>query len=157
IVNRQSQILLLPGSRADELRRHLPVMLGALKLIRASLPASHAKTVLPNEALAQSAKSLGANVEIQIGNLPQALSGADLAIASTGTVTLECAYFGVLTVALYKSSWSNYQIGKRIVKVKWLAMPNILANEEIFPEFIQHAATPENISRAALEIGRAHV
>ena len=35
---------------------------------------------------------------------------------------------------------------------KWLAMPNILANEEIFPEFIQHAATPENISRAALEL-----
>src|SRR6266436_6771282 len=47
---------------------------------------------------------------------------------------------------------ANYQIGKRIVKVKYLAMPNLLANEEVFPEFIQDAATPENISRAALDL-----
>ena len=152
IAARKSQILLLPGSRGDELRRHLPVMLGALKLIGASLPASHAKIVLPNEALARLAKSLGANVEIQIGDVPQALAGADLAIASTGTVTMECAYFRVPTVALYKTSWSTYQMAKRIIKVKFLAMPNLLADEEIFPEFIQQAATPENISRAALDL-----
>jgi lipid-A-disaccharide synthase len=152
IADREPQILLLPGSRADELRRHLPVMLGALKLIRAGLPASIVKIVLPNEALAQLAKSLGANVEIQIGDLPQALPDADLAIAATGTVTMECAYFGVPTVALYKTSWSTYQIVKRIIKVKFLAMPNLLADEEIFPEFIQQAATPENISRAALDL-----
>ena len=77
---------------------------------------------------------------------------SSVAIASTGTVTMECAYFGVSTVALYKTSWSTYQIAKRIVKVKWLAMPNILAGSEIFPEFIQNDATPENISRAALEL-----
>ena len=52
---------------------------------------------------------------------------ADLAIASTGTVTTECAYFGVPTVAFYKTSWSTWQIAKRIVKVKYVAMPNLLA------------------------------
>ena len=154
-VNRQSQILLLPGSRADELRRHLPVMLGALKLIREKLPAAKAKMVLPDETLKQLADKLSAlpsDMEIQIGNLPQALAQADVAIASTGTVTMECAFFGVPTVTLYKTSWSTYQIGKRIVKVKWLTMPNILADEEIFPEFVQNAATPENIAAAALEL-----
>jgi lipid-A-disaccharide synthase len=152
--NHQSQILLLPGSRPDELRRHLPVMLGALKLIREKLAGCRAKMVLPNDSLAQQAKAqaLPPDVDIQIGGLPQALAEASLAIASTGTVTMECACHGVPAVTLYKTSWTTYQIGKRIVKVKWLTMPNLLANEEIFPEFIQNAATPENISRAAIEI-----
>jgi lipid-A-disaccharide synthase len=147
-------ILLLPGSRRGELQKHLPVMLGALKLIQEKLPPAKAKMVLPDESLVQLAKSLGvmANVEIQIGNLPKALTEADVAIASTGTVTMECAFFGVPTVTLYKLSWINYQIGIRIMTAKWLTMPNILADEEVYPEFLQHAATPENISRAALEL-----
>jgi lipid-A-disaccharide synthase len=65
---------------------------------------------------------------------------------------MECAFFGVPTVTLYKTSWSTYQIGKRIVKVKWLTMPNILADEEIYPEFVQGAATPGPIAGAALEL-----
>jgi lipid-A-disaccharide synthase len=152
---RPSEILLLPGSRADELRRHLPPMLGALKLIREKLPVAKAKMILPDEALKQLADKLSvlpSDTEIQIGNLPQALAEADVAIASTGTVTMECAFFGVPTVTLYKTSWSTYQIAKRIVKVKWLTMPNILADEEVFPEFVQDAATPDNIAGAALEL-----
>ena len=139
----------------SELQRHVPVMLGALKLIQEKLPASRAKMVLPDEALKQLADKLSAlpsDTEIQIGNLPQALAQADVAIASTGTVTVECAFFGVPTVTLYKTSWSTYQIAKRIVKVKWLTMPNILADEEVFPEFVQGAATPDNIAGAALEL-----
>ena len=130
-------------------------MLGALKLIREKLPAAKAKMVLPNEGLKELADRLSAppaNLEIQIGNLPQALAETDLAIASTGTVTMECAFFGVPTVTLYKTSWFNYEIAKRIVTVKWVTMPNMLADEEIFPEFIQSAATPENLARAALEL-----
>ena len=102
--------------------------------------------------LAGGLPALPPDVEIQTGNLPQALAQADLAIASTGTVTMECAFFGVPTVTLYKTSWLNYEIAKRIATVKWATMPNILANEEVYPEFIQNAATPENISRAALEL-----
>ncbi len=127
-------------------------MLGALKMIQEKLPSAKVKMVLPNQTLLQLAKSLGANVEIQIGNLPQALADADVAIASTGTVTMECAFFGVPTVTLYKTSWVTYEIAKRIVTVKSLTMSNILAGEEIYPEFVQGDATPENISRAALEL-----
>jgi lipid-A-disaccharide synthase len=65
---------------------------------------------------------------------------------------LECAYFGVLTVALYKTSLWTYWIGRRVVTVKYLAMPNLLANEPIYPEFIQHQATAANIAGAALEL-----
>lgn len=148
------QILLLPGSRIKELQRHLPVMLDSWKLIREKLPPARARIVLPDEALATQARALGVapEVEIQIGQLSDALANADLAIASTGTVTMECAFFGVPSVTLYKTSWATYELGKRIVKVKSLTMPNLLADEEVFPEFIQNAATPENISRAALEL-----
>lgn len=149
-------VLLLPGSRPDELRRHLPVMIEALRLIRAKAINLRARMVLPKEGLVQQAKALGlpVDLEVRVGGLPESLTEADLAIASTGTVTTECAYFGVPTVALYKTSWSTYQIARRIVTVKYLAMPNLLADEQVFPEFIQGAASPENIARAALEFLR---
>lgn len=145
-------VLLLPGSRTGELQRHLPVILPALKLIRAKLPDTRAKMVLPSEKLAQLAKSLGADFDIQIGNLPQALAQADVAIASTGTVTMECAFFSLPTVTLYRTSLITYEIGKRLVTVNSLTMPNLLAGEEVYPEFIQNAATPENIANTALEL-----
>ena len=149
-------ILLLPGSRAGELRRHLPVMLGALQRVQAAQAGIRAVMVLPDESRAQQARSLGlpAGLRTQVGGLPEALLPADLAIASTGTVTMECAFFGVPTVAIYKTSWTTYEIAKRIATVKWITMLNLLANEEVFPEFVQHHATPENISRAALELLR---
>ena len=149
-------VVLLPGSRPDELRRHLPVIIGAWELIYAKAPNVRARMVLPNGRLVQQAKafSLPANLEVQAGGLPDSLAEADVAIASTGTVTTECAYFGVPTVALYKTSWSTWQIARHIVKVKYAAMPNLLADEEVFPEFIQDAATPENLAHAALELLR---
>ena len=73
-------------------------------------------------------------------------------VSKTGTITMECAFFGVPTVTLYKTSWLTYQIGRRIVTVKSLTMPNLLADEAIYPEFVQDAATPENIAGAALNL-----
>ena len=155
VVSYESKILLLPGSRKSELQRHLPVMLEAVKIIQGNLPAAKVKMVLPNLRLKELADRLSAlqpGVEIQIGELPWALAEADVAIASTGTVTMECAFFGVPTVTLYKTSWLTYQIAKRIITVKSLTMPNLLAGETVYPEFVQHDVTPENLSRAALEL-----
>jgi lipid-A-disaccharide synthase len=154
-VERSKQsVLLLPGSRIGELKRHLPVMLDASKKIQSARPEVRTRMVLPNEPLAQLARagSPPAGLEIQTGNLADALAQSTIAIASTGTVTMECAFFGVPTIALYKTSWSTYQIGKRIIQVKYLAMPNLLANETIFPELIQQDATADNIARAALDL-----
>jgi lipid-A-disaccharide synthase len=53
---------------------------------------------------------------------------------------------------LYKTSWANYQLGRRIVTVPSLTMPNLLAGETVFPEFVQHHATPDNLARAALDL-----
>ena len=146
-------VVLLPGSRVKELKRHLPVMVEVAKNILASQPVT-LRMVLPSEELAETARVFTASlpqIQTQVGGLAEALSLAELAIASSGTVTMECAFFGVPTVVLYKISWPEFQIGKRIVRVKYIAMPNLLASELVFPEFIQDDATPDNLSRAALE------
>jgi lipid-A-disaccharide synthase len=147
-------LLLLPGSRDSELKRHLPVMLAVAQRIHSQCPV-FLRMVLPAERLAELAKPDSTSLpslRVQVGNLAEALAEATVATASTGTVTVECAYFGVPTVAIYKAAWSDYLIARQIVRVKHLAMPNLLAGEEIYPEFIQHKATTDNIARAALEM-----
>jgi lipid-A-disaccharide synthase len=155
-VERVPSILLLPGSRADEVRRHLPVVTGAFELLRRELPTLRGKMILPNDALAQSARAFGVpqGLELQVGGLHEALADADVALTKSGTITMECAFHGVPAVVLYIASWPEYLIAKQILTVKYLAMPNLLMADLIYPEFIQHAATPENLSRAALELLR---
>ncbi len=174
--------LLLPGSRPGELARHLPPMLDAARRIGAEVDSGFL-VVLPSESLlpafarhcrafamdraslpdtavttlAQTrnlARQVFRGLDVQVGRLPEALCAATLALASTGTVTMECAFFRVPTIALYKTSWSTYQIGKRIVTVKYLAMPNLLAGEAVYPEFVQDAATGKNLAAAALDLLR---
>jgi lipid-A-disaccharide synthase len=113
--------------------------------------------ILPNEALARSAGPFTAQapcLQVQVGGLAQALSQADLALTKSGTITLECAFFGVPAVVFYKTSPTTYLAARQIVKVKYLAMPNLLADEPLFPEFVQGAATAENLARAAIELLR---
>jgi lipid-A-disaccharide synthase len=151
-----STVVLLPGSRVDEVRRHWPVVTGAFELLRRELPSLTGKMILPTQHLADTMKAAGlpAGLEIQVGGLTGALTNADLAITKSGTVTMECAWHGVPAVVFYKTSWPTYFIGKQIVTVKYLAMPNLIADEAIYPEFVQQTATPGNIAAAALELLR---
>ena len=150
----KTSVVFLPGSRPSELKRHLPVMREVLKRMRAAIPEIRPIMVLPDR-LAHMARCIGLPAEFEVRpNLAAELREADLAIAKSGTVTLECAYFQVPTVAMYKMSALTHAIAKRIVQVEWIAMPNILANEEVFPEFVQSEATAENIASTALELLR---
>ncbi|MGH7981399.1 MAG: hypothetical protein ACREE6_18630, partial [Limisphaerales bacterium] len=136
-----------------ELKHHLPIMTGALKIIRGKMPSATAMMVLPNEEMKQLATSIAqCDLEVRAGNLPEALARADLAITKTGTVTMECAYFGAPAVTLYKKPLLGLAIALGIVTVKSLTMPNLMAGEEVYPEFIQAAATPENVASAAMAL-----
>ncbi len=150
-----ARILLLPGSRNDEVRRHLPLIAETAKRIAQSKPVEFI-AIAPDESLAEDVRAalqgLGQSCRVQVGGIADALRTADLAISKTGTVLMECALFGVPAVAFYKTSWPTYLIAKQVVKVKWISMPNILADEELFPEFVQDAATPEHLSAAALDL-----
>lgn len=148
-------VLLLPGSRRGELSRHLKAMVGAAHRILEALPGTRFRMILPTEDLRPIAGGHAAALPalaIQVGGLSESLREAALAIASTGTVTLECALFGVPTVALYKTSWPTYLVARNIVTVEFLAMPNLLAGETVFPELLQHQANPENLAREALDL-----
>ena len=147
-------VLLLPGSRKSELQQHLPVMLGALEYIQGQVPSARAKMVLPNEEMKTLALGMQSSTEIQIGHLPEALAQADVAIASTGTVTMECAFFGVPAVTIYKKSLLGLAIDLGIITVKSFTMPNLMAGEAVYPEFLAEAATPENVALAALRLLR---
>jgi len=157
--NRQAEenpiIVLLPGSRTDELKRHLPVMLAAAHEMSVARSVRF-KLVALNERMADDMRTFQVagmpKVEIQTGHLAEALSTATLAIAKTGTVTLECAYFGVPTLAMYKVSTLFHLLARPFITVKYLAWPNLLADEPLFPEFIQRRATAENLAKAALDL-----
>lgn len=150
----EPRLLLLPGSRERELRKHLPEMIPAAQKLVKDLGVQ-AEMVLPNERLRACAEPWTRSfpkLQIQIGGLAEALSRATVAIASSGTVTMECAYFEVPTVVIYKTSWSTHFLGRRFIKVKYLAMPNLLCEAEIFPELIQNEASSGNIGIAAAEL-----
>ncbi|MGA2555785.1 MAG: lipid-A-disaccharide synthase [Verrucomicrobiota bacterium] len=151
-------VLLLPGSRRGELQRHLPVLLQAAGLIAARQP-TRFKMVVPDQTLAGMARPLlpagQPEIVLQAGGLADALSSSAIAITKTGTITLECAYFGLPAVAIYKTDWLTYFGGRRLVNVKYLSMPNLLAGQVIYPEFIQGQATAANIADAALQLLRS--
>ncbi len=148
------RIVFLPGSRRSELQRHLPVMSEVLRRIRAEFPGACAVMVL-SDRLVEIAREIGLPPEFELRSaLAEELAHADLAVAKSGTVTLECAFFRVPSVVMYKTSALTYLIAKSIVRVKWIAMPNILADEEVFPEFVQEQATAERVAGAALELLR---
>ncbi|MBI3192047.1 MAG: lipid-A-disaccharide synthase, partial [Pedosphaera parvula] len=96
-------VLLLPGSRAKELSKHLPVMLEAARTMQAQ-QAVRVRVILPNpvmEQMTRQALPKDSDIEIRMGALAVSLAEADLAIAKSGTVTLEGAFFGVPTVVMY--------------------------------------------------------
>jgi lipid-A-disaccharide synthase len=144
-------LALLPGSRLREVRVHWPILREAARYI---LQRQNQKVVAL--AISERVQSLlredGAG-SIEISDNPgESLGRASAAIACSGTATLECAYFGVPAVVLYKVAWPTYWIGRMLVKVKHLAMPNVLAGETIYPEFIQGRAKPEPIARETIRL-----
>lgn len=146
-------LLLLPGSRVREVKKHLPAMVEAARRI-AQEQNIQVRMVLPSPALQELAQRVAdlSGIEVQIGELAQALGKASAAVAASGTVTMECAYFGVPTVVIYRTSWSTYVLGRRFIRVKYLAMPNLLAGEMVYPELIQEEASADNIHLAAKDL-----
>jgi lipid-A-disaccharide synthase len=140
---------LLPGSRSSELRRHIPVFFEAFRLLREKRPD------LKGLLFASANQS-----DTAYGDLPEGVSlvreqdyarraELDLAICSSGTATLENALLGVPMVVVYKLSWPTYAIARALVKVKHIAMANLLAGKGVVPELIQRDATAERAAREA--------
>ena len=148
-------ILLLPGSRAKELEGVLPVMLEALPLILKQQP--QAEFVLqqaPSVDADQLSRILaGTTVPVRVvkGHSYDVMGACDVALATSGTVILECALCGLPSVICYKASAISMAIAKALVKVKYIGLPNLLMGREILPELIQEKMTPENMAHWVLK------
>ena len=141
-------ILLMPGSRRQEIKLLLPPMLRAVKLL------SPAKFFLP---VADGVEKLidTAGFDITLVNSARRydlMQIADAAMATSGTVVLEAALLNLPCVVLYKMAPLNFFIGKLLVDIKFFSLPNILAGEKILPELLQAEVTPENISAEVIKI-----
>ena len=135
-------ILLMPGSRRQEIKLLLPPMLETVKLM------PDKKFFLPvADNVANAIDLQGLNIQlVESARRYDLMQIAEAAIATSGTVILEAALLNLPCVVLYKMNSLNFLIGKLLVDIKYFSLPNILADKEILPELLQNDVTPEKIS-----------
>ena len=138
-------VLLLPGSREREVNKIWPIMAQVVDLMPHDVRFVVAAV---NKELA-SLMIHHPRVEVEVGTAQDWMARATLAITASGTATMECAFYGCPMIVVYKVNWLTYLIGRMVVTVNWLAMPNVIANRFIVPEFIQDEADPDTIAEAA--------
>lgn len=141
------RLLLLPGSRTAELRRHWAPMIEAaarlarqfdLEVIAVKAPA------LPAE-LFGGAEQRG--VRLAESGIHPLLASSDLAFVASGTATLEAALCGTPMVVVYRGSVLSWEFAKLVVRVPWVSLANIVADEEVVPELIQYDFTAERLEK----------
>ncbi|MDQ2919134.1 MAG: lipid-A-disaccharide synthase [Verrucomicrobiota bacterium] len=145
---------LFPGSRLREVRKILPVLLQTAAFILARKPDAQFEIAAANSSLAaEIALSLpNERFRLTSGQASLLMQRAAVGIVASGTATLEAAYFRMPFVLVYRVAWLTYLAARLVLKVKHLGMPNVLANREIVPEFIQAKAKAESMGAAVLQL-----
>jgi lipid-A-disaccharide synthase len=147
---------LFPGSRRREVKKIYPVMLDAARLLLRSRPGLRIEAAAASDEMRDLMEEIGrhhpeAPCGVGVKTSHALMQRATAGMVASGTATLEATYFGIPFVLLYKAAWLTFAIGRRLVKVKWLGMPNILAGCEVVREFLQEDARPQPIAE---EVGR---
>jgi lipid-A-disaccharide synthase len=140
----KKKLVLMPGSRATEITRHGPIMKSVVHELRHDLNLQI--TIIAaqgKENLIQECFTIDDAEIISSEHKYETMAKADCLLMSSGTATLEAALLGVPAVVIYKTSWLTGVIGKRLIKVPYVAMPNILADKMVYPEFVQDRCTVE--------------
>lgn len=137
-------VAILPGSRQQEILKKLPVMLEASK----AFPDHQfivAKAPGIEESFYDELLKPYSNVSYVTGKTYELLKQSKAAMVTSGTATLETALFGVPEVVCYKGSYLSYQIGKRVVKVKYISLVNLIMDKLVVKELIQDDLTAGNL------------
>ena len=144
-------IALLPGSRKQEILKKLPVMLAVSK----SFPSYQfivAKAPGVDDDFYSSLLNPYNNVSAVSGKTYDLLMQAKAALVTSGTATLETALFGVPEVVCYKGSFLSYEIGRRLVKVKFISLVNLIMDKLVVKELIQHDMNVKNLEHELNEL-----
>jgi len=144
-------VALLPGSRKQEIQKKLPVMLEATAGMKDVVFVVGQAPSLPDSIIESYTKGFS-EVRILKGDTYGLLSIADAAVVTSGTATLETALFGIPEVVCYKGSPISYAIAKRVIKVKYISLVNLIMNKPVVKELIQEEMNAANIRTAVHEI-----
>jgi lipid-A-disaccharide synthase len=135
-------IAVLPGSRKQEVSVKLPIMLDALQSFKGyEVVVAGAPSLDPSFYSAITPKG----VRIIYGRTYDLLAAAEAAVVTSGTATLETALIGVPEVVCYKGSRVSYHIAKRLIKIRFISLVNLIMDREVVKELIQHDCNPTAI------------
>jgi lipid-A-disaccharide synthase len=150
---------LLPGSRAAELRRHLPLLLDAAGKVRAE-----ESGVVVLLGLSETAERAAAEAAVAKAGVPtqviqsrthEVIRAADFLLAVSGTVTLEAAILETPMLITYRLGTLSSWLARCLIRVAFVGLPNLVADAAIVPELLQHDATPEKLAATALDVLRS--
>ena len=144
---------LLPGSRKSEVERILPDLLKTAALLKKSMPVcrfflSRSGNV-PSSLYEEKLRAAKITVEDKNLEFQDLVRAVDFAFVTSGTATLQTALLGTPFFLVYRASWLTYEFGKRLVKVSYLGLVNLLAGKRVVPEFIQDDLHPETMAHEA--------
>lgn len=153
-------VAVLPGSRRSEMDRLGPVFAKACAHLLKRYPAMQFVAPMVSQSLRSAFEAqieeagVAGHVKVIDGRADLAISAADVVLLASGTASLQTALLGRPMVAAYKLSPVTLLLQRlfRIVKVKYFAMPNLLTDQPMVPEFLQNAATPEALAAAVADL-----
>ena len=139
-------IALLPGSRKQEILKKLPIMLEVSRMFP-TYQFIVAKAPGQEDSFYESVLAMYPNVSAVRDSTYNLLLQSRAALVTSGTATLETALFGVPEVVCYKGSNISYQIAKRLIKVKYISLVNLIMDKLVVKELIQNELTPGNLRK----------
>jgi len=147
---------LFPGSRKSEIKRLLPIILKSAEILRSKNPQLEFLLPLASTLTKQDIEPYLANTDLNIHVIENdafnIMNACDVIVTVSGTVTLEIALIGTPLIIINKVSWLTYLIVKRMIKIPFIGLCNIVANKLIADELIQSQASPLNIANHIEEL-----
>lgn len=147
-------ITVMPGSRVNEIKKHMPAILDTIQILKKSLGSFYVVLPVADNIECRFIDTFVKKEETIIpvkGLNHDALYHCDGAIIASGSATLEAAILGAPSVVIYKISTPSYLLARFLVNLKYISLPNIILEKELFPEIIQHLI-PEMIAEKVLHM-----
>lgn len=147
-------IALCPGSRQQEIKSLLPILIDTAEKIKEAQFLMPVPSLLFKQRILDRVSRSKVKINLIEGHNYDVLANSDLVIAKSGTIVMECVCLGTPVIMFYKLSRLTYYIAKHMLKVNlpFYSMPNLLAGRQIVPEYLMEKATSENLSREAENI-----
>lgn len=156
-INSENKVIgLFPGSRKSEIKRLLPIILKSADILKQKNPKIEfllpLASTLTKEDLTPYLSNNTLDIHVISDDAFNVMNACDAIVTVSGTVTLEISLIGTPLIIINKVSWLTYLIVKRMIKIPYIGLCNIVANKQIAQEFIQKDATPDNIANALNEL-----